>query len=448
MILFAILMFLNFTLDNELLLSFRLEMGGVPINALDILLVVFLAERCIVFVLSSERADRIHPLFLWSMILMAASLLFGSLAGMAGNVPMRHFSIAARNLLSVLLATICGYLLVRRSASVRPVVHIWILASVASALAVMILARSQTESIKWGSAFDSLRKIRFGGDAGLVAAGFFVYVTVSRLRFFPLALRALFATIAIAGAFTMPHRGSYLLALATLAFCCLWLPRASKTRRMAFAFVGTPILLGLLVAGASIMSSMTGRDFKTYVIDKRVKAMLPGFQEETKSTVTGSRLPGILLELRWWSESPIFGKGLAYGESKDTEGASLNHNVWSASLAQTGVIGLAAWWVPICGVFIVGLRMRKNTWDPWFAHIGVIGAIMGLIAFLWGTLSLTINQQRLAIVVGLIFGIAFRARALELTIQNEYAGYLDCSEAGYGEDAEMNMDGYDSPVSY
>jgi len=196
-------------------------------------------------------------------------------------------------------------------------------------------------------------------------------------------------------------------------------------------------LLGVsLLAMSAVISQVTGRDFKSYVIEKRVKQLLPAYDEETKTTVLATRLPGILAELQLWLESPLIGQGFAIGTAYEDQmgarGMGMNHNVWTSALSQMGPVGFLGYVVPVIGCTIVGFRLWRDQTEPNIALLGALGAITGVISFLWASISMTINQQRLAIVVGLMFGIIFRCRAMQLTLvrQQAEAGYAD-DPAGY-----------------
>jgi hypothetical protein len=103
----------------------------------------------------------------------------------------------------------------------------------------------------------------------------------------------------------------------------------------------------------------------------------------------------------------------------------MNHNVWTSSLAAMGPLGLAGYWVPIFGTIVVGHRTWRDQTERGLATIGALCAVVAFMGFMWGSLSLSINQQRPAIIVGLAFGMAFRARSMQLTLARQYAGYLD-----------------------
>jgi hypothetical protein len=65
---------------------------------------------------------------------------------------------------------------------------------------------------------------------------------------------------------------------------------------------------------------------------------------------------------------------------------------------------------------------------------GALAAITGMSAFIWATLSLSINQQRLGMLVGLMFGMAFRCRAMQLTLAGQQA------EWAFGDHLEYDQD--------
>jgi hypothetical protein len=179
------------------------------------------------------------------------------------------------------------------------------------------------------------------------------------------------------------------------------------------------------------MSRISGRDFHAYIFEKRLKSLLTK-DEGSNMTVLDSRLPGIFVELGIWARSPVTGQGFAIGAIVEEEAGmslGLNHNVWSSSLAQCGPSGVLGCWVPIFGTMIVGFRTWRAQTDRNLALLGALGAIVACMAFMWGTLSLSINQQRLAILVGVSFGMTFRARDLQQTLARQYAGYLEPGQA-------------------
>jgi hypothetical protein len=202
-------------------------------------------------------------------------------------------------------------------------------------------------------------------------------------------------------------------------------------RRVALAALGGLVIGATLLTGAVVISRITGRDFQKYVIEKRLKQLAPWLDEETKVTVTGTRLPGIIAELNLWMESPLIGNGFAVSSRVEAEEGEMgmNHNVWTSSLAQYGPVGLFAFAVPVVGCMLVGYRLSRSDTDFYMSIFGALGSIVALTAFLLASITMSINQQRLAMLMGLIFGMTFRCRAMQLTLARIRAeqGY----ETGY-----------------
>ncbi|MDB5321807.1 MAG: hypothetical protein JWN40_3438 [Phycisphaerales bacterium] len=437
MFLFAILLLLNSTLTNDFLFAYRKEIGGFPLNILDgMLALVFLQQ--LLSTRNKFRADRVHPLFIWSVSLLVLSIFIGIAGAAIQGTGAREYVTAMRNLLVLPASIFIGYTVAKTPRSAKTVTYIWLWCSLASAVIVMFLIRGTSEAVREGKSFDELRLIRYGGDTGLTLAAFLVFAGVSRIRVFPRYLSRVMLVICTVGIFGVPHRGSYVTGVFTLLFAALVLARANWGRRLTMTFLGIIVMSSLLFGGVAGMSQLTGRDFKTYVVERRLKALLPFYDEETKTTVTATRLPGILAELKVWSESPVIGKGFAISSRVEAEvGAmGMNHNVWTSALAQYGPIGLAAFLVPIFGCIIVGYRMLRDSTDPHIAMFGALAAIMAFVALFWGSLSLSINQQRLGMMVGLMFGMAFRVRAMQLTLAREGAAsqYESGASPEYGYD--------------
>jgi hypothetical protein len=431
MILFVILMLINCTVPNKVLFDYRFDMGGFPVNALDVMLILLFAQQLLSSGRDRFQTERVHPLLYWSIGLLVTAIFFGIAGAAIGGTGVRQYVTALRNLATLPAAIFIGYSLLNKPARVKPVIYIWVFGSVASALALLFLVRESSEMVAQGRSFDVLRVIRYGGDTGLAAAGLLAFALVSRLRLLPkVAMLGLFL-VAVVGVFAPPHRGGYVIAALTLAASTLVLPRVPVGRRAGVAVVGLVVIGSTLLSGAIIMSRITGRDFEKYVVEKRLKQLVPWLDEETKVTVTGTRLPGIIAELNLWLESPLIGNGFAVSTRIEAEEGEMgmNHNVWTSSLAQYGPVGLFAFAVPVIGCMVVGFRLSRTDTDGYMSILGVLATIVALDAFLWATITMSINTQRLAMLVGLMFGMTFRCRAMQLTLarmraEQEYqAGY-------------------------
>ena len=441
MILFVILMLINCTVPNEMLFDYRFDMGGFPVNALDVLLGLLFLQQVFAPGRDKFHTERTHPLLYWSLGLLVAAMFFGIAGAAIGGTGVRQYVTALRNLATLPASIFIGYTLLKNPQRVKPINYIWLFGSVLSAIALLFLIRETGEMVAQGKSLDELRLIRYGGDTGLAAAGLLAFVLVSRIRLLPRALTLGLFLLTVAGVFAPPHRGAYVTGVLILMFSALVLPRVPVGRRFGMATVGALVIGSTLLSGAIMMSRLTGRDFKTYVIEKRLKQLAPWLDEETKVTVTGTRLPGIIAELKVWSESPLIGQGFAISTRVEAETGmelGMNHNVWTSALAQYGPVGFFAFAVPLVGAAVVGWRMVRAQTDLQTTILGALAAIMGTTAVIWATLSLSINQQRLAMLFGLMFGMAFRCRAMQLTLAKQQAEWA--YGQGYDDYAEYDQD--------
>ena len=435
MILFAILMLINCTVPNDVLFDYRVELGGFPVNVLDVLLVLVFVQQLFTATRNRFHTEHFHPLLFWSIGLLTASIFFGILGATMGGTGVRQYVTVMRNLAVLPASIFIGYSLLKNPQRVKTMTYIWIFGSVASAIVLLFLIRETSETVvARGKSFDELRIIRYGGDTGLAAAGLLTFALVSRIRLFPKPVMLGLFLLTVVGVFAPPHRGAYVTGVLVLSFSDFILPRVPWGRRFALATLGTLVIGSTLLVGAAVMSRITGRDFQTYVIEKRLKQLAPWLDSETKVTVTGTRLPGILADLKVWSESPLIGPGFAISTRVEAETGGelgMNHNVWTSALAQYGPVGFLAFAVPIIGSIVVGRRMWREQTDPYMAVFGALGAITGMIAFIWASLSLSINQQRLGMLVGLMFGMVFRCRAMQQTLAHQQAEWDQAYDSPY-----------------
>jgi hypothetical protein len=132
MILFAILMLLNSTLPNELVLAYRFDLGPFPLNILDgLLLLVFLIQ--LFPSRHSFRADRVHPLLIWSIVLLVIAIFIGVIGATAEGTGIRQYVTAMRNL-SVLPASIfIGYSVAKTPKTAKFMTYLWVICSILSA---------------------------------------------------------------------------------------------------------------------------------------------------------------------------------------------------------------------------------------------------------------------------------------------------------------------------
>ena len=121
-----------------------------------------------------------------------------------------------------------------------------------------------------------------------------------------------------------------------------------------------------------------------------------------------------------WTTNPIFGKGFAAEEALGEEGAievgfGFHHNAYTSTLVQTGIIGFAGVVMAVWSPAIIGFRLVRDRWDRTTVIIGSLGVIAGVQQAVLGMATASFNGYRLAMMIGLISGVVFRVREIQLT---------------------------------
>jgi len=432
LILFALTMVLNYTADKEkFLFKYRIDVGGLPINILDGL--VALSVLAAIFQLSRPRyqGETTHRGFKWSVVLLVMACFTGTLGGILNSVEFREVAEMVRNVGILAVCIFIGYYTISTFKQAQWAAYIILFSSAASAFFVLLFLRESAETLSWSSkSFNNLRSVSRGGDLGLVCAGFVLFSVVSGYRFLPRGVRWTMFVVSLAGTFAMPHRSVWLTASVVILFAMLVLPKARMSRKL-----GSTILLGglagvILLSGAVMYARLTGRDFQEY-IGVRFRSMVPGVEELKDNRPWDTRLPGIFAELNMWMHSPLIGNGFAYqvAETKrrGSEDEGFRHNVWTSSLAEAGLPLFLGYLLPCVLCVVVGKRLVNERMDRATVMIGAIAALHGFMAFLYASMTLSINQQRPAMPLGVILGLVLRTRDMQLAAKREYEGYLDFS---------------------
>jgi hypothetical protein len=255
------------------------------------------------------------------------------------------------------------------------------------------------------------------------------------------------------GQLTPLHRSDWLGQAAALAVVPLIMPKGARFRSaFGMIFVSLALLL-FLWGGLHLASVVTGRNFHD-AFEKRIMSMLPS-DSQTSSTPKAwdTRLPAIKVELEMWMHSPLIGNGFAAEEASgrgDEVGGGFHHNSWTSTLCQTGIIGFIGCFIAVCGPIFVGLRMIRAQTDRVCTLIGACGVVCGTQQAFLGAATAGFNGYRLAMLIGMVCGVVFRCREIQLTHMRLAAEY----EAGYGYDDQFAaagggidapLEGYDYP---
>jgi len=433
-ILVALLLLIDYTADKEkFLFAYRFNIGSLPINILDVLI----ALACVIGLFRISRRDypgeKLNAGFKWAVGLLSAALLTGSVGGMVHHTDLREVADMTRNVGTLAACIYIGYFSISTLQQARWAGYLLVISSVCSAVFVLLFMRETAETLKSTAAnINELRSVDRGGDAGVAAAAFLAFSAAAGLRFFPRIIGiGLFALCAV-GMFAMPHRSAWIIAVIALLFATLFLAKARFGRRLAVT-VGLMLLTAVVLAvGLTVYANLTGRNIQEY-FGVRLRSMLPGVEERKDNKPWETRLPGLTRELEIWTGNPLTGGGFGIQLATEKQSTGINgtgyrHNVWTAALAEGGLplfLGyfITCWVCVSLGNKLVRLRMDQAT-----VMVGAFAAIHGFVSIIYAGMTMTFNQQRPAIGLGLVCGLLLRTWDMQSAVVRSYEGYTDAED--------------------
>jgi O-antigen ligase len=107
------------------------------------------------------------------------------------------------------------------------------------------------------------------------------------------------------------------------------------------------------------------------------------------------------------------------------------HNVWTSALAEGGLPLFMGYLVTCLLLVVVGKRLVRARMDQGTVMMGAIASLHGFMSIVFAAATMTFNQQRPAIPLGLICGLLLRTRDMQLAVARSYEGYLDAEEGEF-----------------
>src|SRR5688572_18517871 len=230
--LFAVLVLINGTVDNEkVILYYRYEIAGLPINILDFLLGVMFIVALVTLNRPKFEVGRTHPALKWTIGVLVGSLLFGVLGAIRNDVELRFWATIARNVMTLPLCIFLGYHVLRTPKQIGWAVYLTLIASLGSAIFALLFVRETGENLGVTSTFDRLRSTSYGGDLGLSAMTVLAFGMVAGARILPVWISLMVIPLAAVGYFSLPHRSNWVTGILTLLFAVMVLPRVTFGRK-------------------------------------------------------------------------------------------------------------------------------------------------------------------------------------------------------------------------
>lgn len=427
-----IVILMNVALDQKaVMLKYRIELGSVPINLMDAALALGAISALVGLFLSRSRfvTEKPHPAFIGTIVLLMVTAVTGMMMAFYSGSRMYDWLNGLRNLLNLPLTIAVGYYFLKVPRSASRFAYLHVAAGVISSFLILTFF-TQTAAEKSDRMVDSIRSDLFNVYPGLAAATLAYLLLDRRAKLFPIALTAVLLAFTLVGQFATQNRSDWLSVIGAMLMLPFLLPRENRGTKLLNFAVLVPTISAILIGGAFLVSSAAGRDV-TSQLTRRLGTVLPtarGDDSYSRSKAWDTRLPGLIRELELWSTSPIFGHGFGYSvidKQNVMQDVAHNHNVWTSALATTGLVGFVALAFPLGAMIVIGRRMVAQAVEPGSYFIGAIAFTTAVYHIVHGAATMSFNVQRGAVALGLIAGVVFRARAIQLTLAHEYEGYLE-----------------------
>ena len=442
----VLLTFFNALADNDLVLRYRIPAGGFPISAFDILL---LGLGPIAVILSRRQAfptDRPHPILPWIFILFTAAVVAGSIGSVVSGTGLRHAVTSLRNLIALPVAIWLGYYLVLQFYSAEKLCKWHVYAGVVTAGFVLLYFGRKATVLAPDGSIDTLRAIKYVAIYCGIAAVFLLFTIVSGVGMFRPWLAIVLCGFCFLGQFATLSRSDWLAAWVAVVAVYFRLPSAKRGGKLAAAVIGPPVAVAFLWIGLFAAGMLTGTDF-TKKMTNRLYSMLPGETPGVRQAKAwDTRLHSTLVELRWWADSPLIGRGFGIHDIKrpllsPSEQMGLRHNTWVSTLAETGLVGFSAMVLVVGGTYVVGRRMVRDWTDRGSVLVGALGVVTASIYAVLGLTTMSFNQVRGAIPLAVVCGVVLRVRAMQ---QTALRAQQQAAANGYGGGDEP--DAYENPA--
>jgi hypothetical protein len=431
--LLVILSLINAAVGSQtFLFEYRWQIAGMPVNILDILLILGViiglgvgkGEKRI-------KTERPHRLLLPILIVFSVAIL----VGIVGGIRNLSYGLTAQRLVTYIrdfavlpMGVFVGYQLVPRLKSAYFYRYVVVAAGCLTALAIFLFFRERGEEFGIGSSLESLRTVDYVTPYAGIAAAFLFFTMIAGPRILPLLLAAPIAGFCLMGDFATLTRSDWLATTASIGAVYRLLPKGQQLRKLMKGLLLAPVLGGFLLGGIYATSKLTGRDFSEK-ITTRLRSMLPGEQEGVQHKAWDTRLPGALRELELWSSSPLIGRGLGIQYTQQ-DTIAYRHNSWTCILAETGLIGFTGALLVVVGCIVVGRRMVRDRFDAASILMGALGTITGVHYLFLGMATNGFVNQRSGLLLSLTCGMVLRTRAMGLAMAQEYQGYLGAAAQG------------------
>ena len=446
--------------QNKYRISFG---GGVEVGIMEALLLMGLIVGTF-WGGSGNRADRdpvdrTHP----ALVLCLVFLGFGFLCGVFGmfmhDASLRFKLVFTREFFGMPAAVYTGYRLVPSLRAGAKIPYAFVIGGIGTSIFLLAAFVSGSERYALRGDTNALRTVQFITNYAGVGTALLLYSVLSGYRLFPTVVTLALAGFCFVGQLAPLHRSDWVAQMAAISAIPLGLrpgERFKQAIRLVLAAIALTISLWI---GLHLASALTGRNFHR-TFEQRVLSMLPGERlRASDQKAWDTRLPAMQYELQMWLTSPVIGHGFAAQEaiagSSEAGGDvtwGFHHNAYTSTLAQVGIIGFAGVVMAVWSPIFIGIKLVRNATDRGSVLMGGLGIVCGCQQAVLGMATASFNGYRMAMMIGLISGMCFKMRDMQLTAQRLHAEY---GYSEYNQDQVINdmlpipnFDDHGRPVGY
>lgn len=445
--LLVLLTLLNASLPNDIIIEvLRITPGGIPINILDILLILGLVVSIAYPSNLKFPADHLHPL-LWPTVgLFIAAILISSIQTYTGqyHVLVGYYMRTVRHYAAFPAALVLGYCLLPTPKAAKFFTYVMILSGFITAILIILFFKGKGEELSGMEikGVNALRTIAYVTPFASLAVAMLIFSLISRVRLLPLGRAILIAGTCIIGIFVTLTRSEWIAAVFGILAVFFIIPKELRRGLIAKIVVVGVILFGFLWGSIEVTSGIMKNDFAAKM-HERVQSMLPWSTDSVGAKAWDTRTPGMVMELEMFSRSPLWGQGFGsqYAElESSSSNVSMRHNAFTSIMAETGLLGLTPMLMSFWIMGVLGRRMVLAQADSGTVLIGALGFISAVFFFVLGMSTMSFNNEREGIVVGMICGMVLRARAMQLTLTR--MSHAHHAEPEYFSDEEQTVGNY------
>ncbi len=263
---------------------------------------------------------------------------------------------------------------------------------------------------------NQLRTVDYGTFAALLATMLLTYAISVRLVVLGRGLDEIALMVAFVGAIATLSRSDWVSLVAGILPILFLVPASSRRSLLRIIGVGVPLLaLGLAIFGA-VASAVLDVDLLRIMSDRLV-TLDPSYSGELgQNRAYDSRLPGAENEIReWFAGNIFFGSGFGW-ERRDFAADGSKHNVWTSTLAESGIFGVVAYLVAFALLFRSGaMIISRRPHAPFVRAYGVFAIASALFFVVHGMVTQSFNTLREAVALGIILGVALKLDAITAT---------------------------------